>query len=466
MERLLSFLGGEESSFTFPSASRALDMVYISEKKERVVQGVNAQAKDFHIYDTNYHLHPDNNLTFQIGVDSFELPFNVVEKLPEYGKAISAYYLACDKLFKNLPAENKWKRILTKGKPNWLIKAAEKEGDEYSHIFLRPDFIITENGVATTEIETSPFGLALSYFLNKAYSEQDCDTLVDPEVLLQTFIEEIFGENPIGKRLCFVLTNHTNQYKGQFEFLGRELRRFGIKTVVSSPEDMVFGKDGCVLVGGEPVDCVYRGFYLHETVNDPRLQQLVTSQTKIMPGLKFHLEEKAIMGLVWDDDLRSYFEDEMGEKIFSDLRDILPKTYVLEEESLRELGLNSWEDIAEMSRKKRSLILKISGFSNQGSWAKGITFLARLSKVNCERIITEALKSKENFIIQEFKKGAKFNQEYYDFHTGSFVTMRGKVRFTPYFCAKTGKLLTAKSTMCPDTDFIHATSNSINSPVK
>lgn len=90
----------------------------------------------------------------------------------------------------------------------------------------------------------------------------------------------------------------------------------------------------------------------------------------------------------------------------------------------------------------------------------------RLSQADCEKVITAALDSGENFVIQAFKKGTKFDQEYYEFETDSFVTMNGKVRVTPCFCAKTGKLLTAKSTMCPNTDFIHAASNSINTPVK
>lgn len=116
--------------------------------------------------------------------------------------------------------------------------------------------------------------------------------------------------------------------------------------------------------------------------------------------------------------------------------------------------------------KKKKFYLKISGFSNLGSWAKGVTFLNRLSQAKCRQVIKEAIESDAIFIIQEFKKGATSEQEYYNFDDSSIETMNGRVRFTPYYHASNGALLTAKTTMCENTDFIHASTNSINTPIK
>jgi len=458
----------ESSVERVPPDNRAIDLIASVEEKEAVISGVNLAAEDFNIYDTDYKsdLHPDNNLTFHIGTDSFELPEELSKNLERYGKLIVDYYKACDELFRSLPDDHKWKQILSSGKPEWLLESAVQEEGEASHIFLRPDFILTEEGVVTTEIETSPFGLALSYFLNKSYSEQGCDVAVDPDILMKTFINEALEGAPVGKSLCFVLTDHTKKYIGQFEYLGRELSKFGVNVEVANPEELVVEESGEVTLNGQKIDCIYRGFYLHETQESPDLKALVMSNAKVVPGAKSHLEEKSMMGMIWDKDLEPYFEEQLGEEALEDLRAIIPQTYILDGDPPEALGIDSWKDISKISRKKRSFILKVSGFSDQGSWAKGVTFLNRLSQVSCERTILEALSSDENFVIQEFKKGKKFEQEYYDFESGSFITMTGKVRFTPYFCAKTGKLLTAKSTMCPNTDFIHATSNSINTPVK
>ena len=453
-----------------PIDNNVIEIITSVETKESVVSGINKAAANFNIYETDYksNLHPDNNLTFHIGTDSFELPEQLSENIERYGKAISSYYKACDILFKSLPKHHKWRNILSSGKPEWLLNSAEeeRERESISHVFLRPDFILTEDGLVTTEIETSPFGLALSYFLNKAYSEQGCDVVVDPDVLMKTFIDEVLEGDPVGKSLCFVLTPHIQKYIGQFEYLGRELLNFGINATVVKPEDLFLNDSGEITFNGLKVDCIYRCFYLHEAQKDPHLQALIESKTKVVPGTKSHLEEKSMMGMIWDDELTPYFQEQLSADVFEDLRKIIPKTYILNGTPPEDLEINTWEDISKISRRKRNFILKISGFSDQGSWAKGVTFLNRLSQVDCERAISEALESDENFVIQEFKKGKKFNQEYYDFNSNSFINMIGKVRFTPYFCAKTGKLLTAKSTMCPNTDFIHATSNSINTPVK
>jgi hypothetical protein len=69
------------------------------------------------------------------------------------------------------------------------------------------------------------------------------------------------------------------------------------------------------------------------------------------------------------------------------------------------------------------------------------------------------------FIIQQFKKGAKFTQPYFDFHHSEMKNMTGRVRFTPYFSVESGTLLTSKITICEKTDFIHASVDSISSPV-
>jgi len=130
------------------------------------------------------------------------------------------------------------------------------------------------------------------------------------------------------------------------------------------------------------------------------------------------------------------------------------------------LGLRRWDDLADMPRKKRCFVLKISGFSYLGAWSRGVIFLNTLSQQQCRKVIQTALASDDVFVIQEFKKGCRLQQEYYDFQDSTIKTMHGRVRFTPYLSAKTGQLLTAKTTMCEHTDYIHASTNSINSPIK
>lgn len=430
-------------------------------RKIETIMRVNAAGETFTAYETDYteNLHHDNNLTFLISPEPFTLPDNLRFELEKYGQSITAFYKTCDAIFRTLPQGGKWKEILTHNRPEWMLKKAESEGSKPSHLFLRPDFILTDNGVVTTEIETSPFGLALSLFLGREYPE----SLKSNFKLVHLFIEEILKGDK-NKRLCFLLTDHTKKYKGQFEYLALLLREEGIDVAVALPDDINQQQEE-FFVNGQKIDVLYRGFYLHETVDNEKLSTILQSNLDVYPGCKSHLEEKAIMAMLFDPDLEDVLRDNLGEH-FSTLQAIFPPTYILKDTPPATLGIKEWQDLSQIPRKKRNFILKVSGFSNIGSWAKGVTFLNQLSQEQCSQAIEAALANPSIFVIQAFRKGKKFEQEYYDFENSIIQTMLGKVRLTPYYHVDTGELLTAKTTMCSNTDFIHASTNSINSPIK
>ena len=177
-----------------------------------------------------------------------------------------------------------------------MLEKAKKE-ENTSHLCLRPDFILTEDGVVTTEIETSPFELALSLFLNGAYSEFS----VPNSKLIQLFITEVMN-NDKDKILCLLITEHTKKYKGQFEYLANLLRKEGVKAIVCMPNDME-GEEGKYIVKGQKIDVLYRGFYLHEAVKDNNLAEILQSDIRVVPGYKSHLEEKAMIAMFFDPDL-------------------------------------------------------------------------------------------------------------------------------------------------------------------
>jgi len=432
-------------------------------RKIEITMSINTQGVDFSAYATQYshNLHPDNNLTFLLSPLPFELPQAIEEHLELYSQGIVAFYQACDEMLRVLPKFSKWGKILTHNRPEWLLQRA-KEEDNIAHIFLRPDFILTEDGVATAEIETSPFGLALALFLNNAYAAQGLETIPNAK-FIDYFIAEVMGDNIIGT-LCFMITAHTQQYRGQFQYLTQLLKNKGINVCIAMSDDINV-KDGKCFVHGERLDVIYRGFYLYESINDEHIASILQSDLKILPGYKSHLEEKAIMAMFFDDELEAIYRAKIG-YYYDVLYDIFPKTYILSDKPPNDLGLRRWDDLADMPRKKRCFVLKISGFSYLGAWSRGVIFLNTLSQQQCRKVIQTALASDDVFVIQEFKKGCRLQQEYYDFQDSTIKTMHGRVRFTPYLSAKTGQLLTAKTTMCEHTDYIHASTNSINSPIK
>ena len=69
------------------------------------------------------------------------------------------------------------------------------------------------------------------------------------------------------------------------------------------------------------------------------------------------------------------------------------------------------------------------------------------------------------YVLQEFKRGAKFKHKYFDFHESEMKEMNGRVRLTPYYSVSDGQFITAKATMRENTDLIHGSVDSINVPV-
>lgn len=411
------------------------------QEKERLlkVEAVNERAADFNIYDTDRldDIHPESALTFHPSPETFTLPENV--DLEGYGQAIQEYYWACKQLILDLPKNHRWLHYLNHSKPQWMLDMEDKE--VRGHAFLRPDLILTEGHPVVSEIESSPFGLALSHFLEKAYKEDS-----DEDEVLAIIAEEL-TQGKTGS-YAIVYSDHTAKYQGQLEYLANELQKRGINIEAVKDSDITEDYDG-----------IYRGFYLHEAVHNPRLQELL-EDTHVLPPVAPRLEEKALMGMMFDPEFEDYFKQMAG---FETLKNIMPKTWVLSEDNVPE-EFDSWDDLVNMSRRQRQYVLKISGFSDDGSWGRGVTFLSRLSKEDCARAIKEAMESDATYIIQEFKKGSKFEHPYFDFNAEEIKTMKGKVRCTPYYSVRDGSLLTAKTTMCENTDFIHAMTHSINVP--
>jgi len=420
------------------------------------IEEINKEAGKVHVYDTKHsdRIHEESELTFRVSPDAFPLPPQVL--LKEYGPALVQYYRACERLIAELEDDHIWQKYLDHSKPTWMTERAKL--DEKSHLFLRPDFILTEDAPVATEIETSPFGLGLSYFLDNAYKKAGQETSADEQAVLRAI------QSAAGESICFVVTEYTDQYKGQFAYLCSELEQMGMRAVVTYPEELEIQGDHCT-VGNQRYDSVYRCFYLHQASDDPKLQAISCFENTL-PPCKPQLEEKALMGMLWDEEFESFFRSALTAEQLAILQTIIPKTWVVDADNVPDdLGIKDWGDLAELSRKQRKFILKTSGFSTDGSWAKGVVFLEKLNKQNCRETMKNAAHADGLYVLQEFRKGTKFSHKYFDFHASEMREMNGRVRVTPYYSVEDGSLLTAKATMCENTDIIHGMVDSINVPV-
>jgi hypothetical protein len=390
----------------------------------------------------------DEKLSFRVSPTPLGLTAIESTEINTLGESVVEFVNATHELYKT---SDEVRALLNTGKPEELTQTKNPD-----YLFVRPDLIATESGLKICEIETSPFGLALSNLLNTGYIQAGFETLAE-EKLLENSIK-----SRTSKEGVIVHSNKTKAYKGQLDYLADKLFSGNERAWTSEHIDN-HEANGIGL---------YRAFYLSEYLNDPKVNDLISYQLdkqNTKPSITPHLEEKAIMALLWDTRFENFYKKQLGEANFNKLKNAIPKTWIVgQEQYFTEALPKGAQDTLQLvsgSRKDRELVIKPSGFNPKASWAEGVNLLHEKSTVKAQEIVQNAMQTDDTlFIVQEFKKGQKRRMQYEN-EEGGLNDMDVKLRITPYYSTKDGKLLTVKATGCENTDFIHASSSSINTAV-
>jgi hypothetical protein len=369
---------------------------------------------------------------------------------------MAGFFQAADTLYR---ADPRVYALLNTGKPEIFYAT----GRPTNYLFFRPDLIITPAGFVVCEVETSPFGLALAEIVNRAYTQEGFETLVADGVLSAY----VHAHTPTEGTILY--SRKTSSFAGQMTFLADQVFS-GERRVWTAQPDNNAGE------GNEKP--IYRGFYLVEYLSDPAVTTLLDAEVGVhtpdglLPSPTPHMEEKALLALLWDSRYEHYFQCHLGQAAFNHLRNIVPPTWIVGQEQYFSPGLpdgvSTSIDLANLSRSKRTFVLKTSGFSKYGSWAEGVSFLHEKSVDKAREILHQAQEDTSSLhIIQQFRRGQTIPLSYEN-EEGSSIPMAVRIRLTPYFSAASGhegKLIAIKATGCEDTDFIHASSTSINTAV-
>ena len=411
---------------------------------------------DYNIYSPRrLQFDTQQKIPFRVSPEPLNLSPDQKKEIEAIGSDITSYYSAVDQLYRTDP---RVQQLLDRGKPEIFC------GDKISpshYLFIRPDLIITASGFSICEVETSPFGLALAEILNRAYRQEDYETMIDDG----TLSVHMQASTPIEG--IIIDSQKTSHFAGQMAFLADE---------VFSGQSRDWQATHADNLNGSSPKTIYRGFYLAELQTDPSIASLLTGPTSdghdLLPSPTPHMEEKATLALLWDKRFESYFETELGEGGFNHLRHVVPPSWIVGEEEYfvpgMPNGISSSVDLARFSRSKRAFVLKPSGFRTDASWGEGVKFLQKKSAVAAALAVKEALDDRSSLhIVQQFTKAAEMPMAYED--NGNDPTpMSARVRLTPYFSmvpGKEGQLIAIKATGCEDTDLVHASSVSINTAV-
>lgn len=418
---------------------------------------------------------------FRIAPAPFELEPRLAKDLEFLGRVLFQFNRATNLLYRLSVAGKQpaWiARWLDQGKPAELIELQRSATfkNDLPRV-IRPDVLLTETGLAITELDSVPGGIGLTGWLNQTYADltppptsgaaKTGGIIGGADGMIRGF-ENIFGDAP---RVHVVVSEEAATYRPEMEWICAQLGtdRFAVR-------DSQF-------TGFEPGDAVYRFFELFDLHNVANARQALAlareGKIQLTPPPKPLFEEKLLLALLWNRNLRDFWRQELGGRFLDKMLESVPYTWVMDPAPLPahgaipELNLTDWNQLKTLSQKERNLILKISGYSEQAWGARGVFLGNDLSSGDWSAAVDVALRSfeKSPHVLQRFHKPRTVETRWFDFEAETEVTMQGRVRLCPYFFV-TGQGDSARTqlggvlaTICPaDKKIIHGMRDAILVP--
>ncbi len=406
---------------------------------------------------------------WRVGPRPLALGADLVRDLEMLGRVLLQFYRASNLLYRHsvegrMPG---WiATLLDQGKPAELVAWQRNVGfkNDLPRV-IRPDVLLTEGGMAISELDSVPGGIGLTQWLNATYAGLGDPVLGGADGMLRGF-ESIFGT---AARVRVVVSEESASYRPEMEWLAGLLGdRF-----------QVVGPDFDGVIEG---DAVYRFFELFDLANVPRSKEWFAAaaekKIRLTPPPKPLFEEKLWMGLLWNRNLRSFWRTELGEGFLERLLKVTPYTWVMDPEPLPPHGaypgleLTDWGQLKTLSQRERDLILKVSGFSSQAWGARGVYLGSDLSAEDWGTAVDSALAAwpESPHVLQRYHKPRTVPTSWMD-GAGAIVPMPGRVRLCPYyFVAGDGdaarpKLGGVLATICPaDKKIIHGMTDAVLVP--
>ncbi len=376
-------------------------------------------------------------MQWRIAPAPFRLGQSTAREIEALGRILLQFYRAVNLLYRKsvagkLPA---WvAHWLDLGKPPQLIawqRAAVFKQDLPR--VIRPDLLITAEGLRCTELDSVPGGMGLTGWLNQTYAALDAGSPAAPvlggaEGMLRGFAS-LFGDAP---HVHVIVSDEAATYRPEMQWLAEQL---GPRFAVHDASFSTF-RTG---------DAVYRFFELFDLPNVLAAQQIMMQaqqkNIRVTPPFKPIFEEKMLFALLWNRHLQGFWRLELGDGFFARLRKLMPYTWLVDPSpmpphaAIPELNLTDWQQLKSLSQKERELILKVSGFSERAWGARGVFLGSDLSHEAWARAVDAALTefSRSPRVLQRFHKPALVETSWYDFTRNAAVPVRGRARLCPYY---------------------------------
>ncbi len=407
-------------------------------------------------------------------------------RLWSFSKALNRLYL--DSLKGVQPV---WvHRYLDQGKPDALLDYARmKRFREAMPRVIRPDVVMTETGMAMTELDSVPGGIGLTGSLSHAYGALGDSLVGGANGMVEGFAGLLRDHGGGGNTGCvaIVVSDEAEDYRREMTWVASQLRAEGLEARCVHPRDLRFTEDALFTAtpsGERPVSCVYRFFELFDLKNIPKSELLMYGAKKgrvtVTPPYKPWMEEKLGFALLHHPVLEGFWSEALGADDFRSLLRLMPGTWVVDPSpvppsaiipnlTLEGNAVSDWRQLAHASQKQRRFVLKPSGFSELAWGGRGVIVGHDCPQADWAAALERAREAfvSTPYVLQEFHKGRRCAVTWFEARAERVAPMTGRARLSPYYFVSGDEVTLGGilATVCPmDKKVIHGMRDAVMAP--
>ncbi|MBC7542484.1 MAG: hypothetical protein H7338_07120, partial [Candidatus Sericytochromatia bacterium] len=326
-------------------------------------------------------------LPWRVSPEPFPLSPNLLTFVNDLGHHLVAFYKAANQLyFKSTKGlAPRWVHAyLDQGKPESVIDFSRRNRSKQQlPPVIRPDLLLTENGVIASELDSVPGGMGFTDFLARAYDDLGYPVIGGADGIAAGFTRMVKHNLKDAEGiLAIVISEESASYRPEMAWLSERMRASGVDVVVLTPQAVRFSEEGLFFqdpAGKERrIGFLYRFFELFDLKNIPKWELMAYAAKKekvvLLPPAKPFLEEKMLFALIHHPALASYWRNAMGDETLTILKGVFPRTWILDPRQLQAYGtipglsvngdgIQSFSQLAGVPKSARPYVVKPSGFS-------------------------------------------------------------------------------------------------------
>lgn len=437
-------------------------------------------------------------IPWRVSPEPFALSPKTVARIEQIGTDLLAFYRALNSLYNRSArgtAPAFIAEYLDRGKPEHIVKLARQNRFKQDVPgVIRPDLMLTEDGLAATELDSIPGGMGFVGAMAEAYCKAGIESIGGAMGIPAAFAAMLKYKAGVEKpTVAIVVSDEAGDYRAELCWLSKAMNELGnVTTYVCTPQEIVFTEDALFvrLEDGreEKLDVLYRNFEMFDLMNISKQELMMYAarhnKVKLTPPPKASLEEKLAFALFHHPALAKLWRDELGKNgkdIYDRLMTIMPRTWILDprpmppQSAIYDLEANGvpvsdFHQLIELGKSDRDYVVKPSGFSEIAWGSRGVKIANDLTKEEWQAAIDEGLTSFEKtpYILQRFHKGKRIRMPYLDRQSDDIKMFDARVRLCPYYFVvgetetKLGGIL---ATIAPaDKRLIHGMADAVMAP--